>query len=85
LGGLGIAEVVLVGEVVNDEGGDGDLSSDVAELGEESEDGVLALPERTVVGEALGGLRRWERVKSGAELGRGQLKNSPATRSCRRR
>jgi hypothetical protein len=39
----------VLGEKVDAESRDGDLSSDVAELADETEDGVLALPEGTVV------------------------------------
>lgn len=47
---------------VDNEGGNGDLSSNVHELGDESEDGVLALPERAVIDEASRGLHVLHRL-----------------------
>ena len=41
---------------VDDEGSNSDLGSDIHELGHKTEDGVLALPERAIVGESSGGL-----------------------------
>ena len=49
LRGLGSGASSVVGKVVDEEGSARDLSSDVRELGEETEDGVLALVERTFI------------------------------------
>ena len=49
LRGLGSGASSVVGKVVDEEGSARDLSSDVRELGEETENGVLALVERTFI------------------------------------
>jgi hypothetical protein len=50
-GSLSVGVAGVLGEKVDAESRDGDLSSDVAELADETEDGVLTLPEGTVVDE----------------------------------
>ena len=47
----------VIGEVVDDESSARDLSSDVGELSEETEDGVLALVEGSLVDDTEGFLR----------------------------